>query len=99
MGNLLANAQFRPGDDIKLNTSDTDAYELASATRSKKVIAFTRSDLFRKQLCISCVSSSPRWLLARTFESLKNEERKAKFPDVVPGSFGVQQVGGCVLVV
>ena len=38
---------------------------------------------------MSCVSSAPRWLLARTFESLKNKERKAKFPDVVAGGFGV----------
>ena len=96
---LLANTQFGHGGDIKLNTSDTDAYELASATRSEKVIAFARSDMFRKHLCISCVSRAPRWLLARTFGSLKNEERKAKSPDVVASSYGAQKVGGPILIV
>ena len=58
---------FWPEDDGELNTSDSDVYEAASASRSKKVSAFSTSDLFRKQLCLSGVASAPRWLLARTF--------------------------------
>ena len=50
---------FWHGDDVELDTSDSDVYEAASASRSKKVIAFDRSDLFRKLLCLSCVSISP----------------------------------------
>ena len=58
----------RHGGDIEINTSDSDIYEDASASRSKKVIAFASSDLFREKLRQSCVTSAPRWLLARTSE-------------------------------
>ena len=70
------------GGDIEINTSDSDIYEATSALRSKEVIASAMPDLSREQLRHSRVTRAPRWLLARTFESLRSEERKSRNPDV-----------------
>ena len=79
---------LRPGGDIELNTEDPEMCEAASASRWKKVIALTASDIFGGQLCLSCVSSAPRWLLDRAFESFKSEERQARNPNVVAQRIG-----------
>ena len=54
--------------------------ERLAQNRSLKVIAFTRSEAFEKNLILAAISSIPRWFLAQTLESDKLDTKDGSAP-------------------
>ena len=60
---------IRPGGDIAVNNLDDAEYQAAAVKRSKKAVAFSRSDLFKKSALLAVSRNTPSSLFFERMNS------------------------------